>query len=142
MKNTMYSYKVTGTISGGYPMCSYLFVGSKTPRTLLEWMKVFKIITRQNIVELNSYKPDDAYMYIKSYIKKLLETLEELNLKLCIDFQYEQEHFYIGRTIESIQSICKDIELWKEYGITDIDIFAGMYNEKELLCYSVDDCKK
>lgn len=134
----MHSYKVTATISGGFPRSAHLFVGSKTPRTLIEWLRVFKITDNPVVKELNHVNFDDTYMYLEPYMTKLCQTLENLNLKFCIEFEYEEEQFYIGRPIESIESICKDTLLWKQYDITDIDIFAAIYNKEEFLCYSID----
>lgn len=132
-----------------------LFVGSKTKRTMIEWLKVFKIVDNKSLIEEiktnigcnEPYGENDHFLLIdfldkldlSSHIEKLDDILGRiLNLKFAIDYSDQTEKFYIGRTIKNVQEdISSDIWFWNQYNIEDIDIFSAMYNEQGGLKYTI-----
>ncbi len=116
--------KLIADVTEGFSMYTSLFVGSTTKRTLIQWLKVFKIID----TEIKNESEYLNYDYMTPCISQVFDILENLKLVLCVNNTDENEIFYIGRPIENVkEEISSDISLWKDYNITDIDIFSGIY---------------
>lgn len=145
---------------GGPLLKANLFVGSKTKKTMIEWLKVFKIVDNRSLVEeikkSDEYIPYDSdesiddndliiqcnqLLDLTSRFEELFDTLHKLNLKLAIDYMYQYNEFYIGRIVENVrEDITHDIWFWEQYNITDVDIFAAMHSINATgLEYSTDE---
>lgn len=143
----------------GRPVLSAsLFVGSLTKRTMLEWLKVFRIVDNKSLIEdIKQYTNDEYteenlsvadcvyYINFTEHMKKLEDILDKANLKFGLDHMYQEEEFYIGRPLQNVrEDISSDILFWQQLGVSkefdsfetphyelkDIDIFAAMYSER------------
>ncbi len=120
----------------GRPLLSAsLFVGSLTQRTMLEWLKVFRIVDNKSLIEeikqSKKYTNDkyteenlsvaDCVYYInfKEHMKKLEDILDKANLKFGLDYMYQEEEFYIGRPLQNVrEDISSDILFWQQLGVS------------------------
>ena len=129
-----------------------LFIGPVDTKTIVEWILLFKINSKENIVSQMKHEypesDDDEYYYMNDLYKsssqleedyeKLQDKLNKLKLHLVMIHNCESDEFKVGRlvktddTIIHIDDVNNNKKLWKEFGVDKLHLFGGIIGDFEV----------